>query len=86
MVEGLLDNVVSEAARQSSAADGQSGLSHVLSDGEDYELLFAVSEGAKVEALPAFPIGRMIEKHEGMRLRTRTGTVEPIVPRGFTHG
>jgi len=84
--EGLLDRVTSEAACRTSAADGRSRLSHVLSDGEDYELLFAASESARVEGLSVFPIGRVLEKPEGMRLLSPDGRVEAIAPRGFRHG
>ena len=54
--------VASKAAQQLAKQDGNSVLDHVLGDGEDYELLAAISpEGAaRLNALdfPVYPLGR----------------------------
>jgi thiamine-monophosphate kinase len=80
--EALLDDVVSEAARALSARDGRSVLDHVLNDGEDFELLFAVDPEE-----PAPPIGVRVGTMvtSGLTLTGRDGTSRPIEAKGFQH-
>ncbi len=75
---------VSEAARRMT--DGRSSLEHALSDGEDFELLFAVSpsDGEKLFAtasgVTATRIGE-IESQPGCRIQMRDGSLRDV-PRG----
>jgi len=85
----LLEDVTSEAARTMSASDGITPLDHVLSDGEDFELLLAVADSgdpaARAEAagLPLFRVGTVTE--QGLTLIDRHGHAAPLQPRGFVH-
>lgn len=83
--EVLLERVTSDAARSCALRDADSSLTHVLTDGEDYELLMAVDESGDLGSLPVFPIGRIAPSDNGISLRTRLGDSEPIRPGGYTH-
>ena len=74
-----------------AAQDGRSPLMHGLSDGEDFELLFAVSamEGQRLisewkETTPVTKIGE-IHLAPGCWLRDATGSIEALGPIGWTH-
>ncbi|MGY5850701.1 thiamine-phosphate kinase [Salegentibacter sp. F14] len=57
-----------------------------LSGGEDYELLFTVSQGdyEKIKANPNLTvIGHMTEENEGMHLITRANTKIPLIAKGW---
>jgi thiamine-monophosphate kinase len=57
-----------------------------LSGGEDYELLFTVSQTdfEKIKANPNFSIiGHMTEENEGMHLITRDNTKIPLIAKGW---
>ncbi|WP_031426425.1 thiamine-phosphate kinase [Flavimarina sp. Hel_I_48] len=57
-----------------------------LNGGEDYELLFTISQQdyEKLKANPNFTvIGHMTEEHEGMHLITRGNAQIPIIARGW---
>jgi thiamine-monophosphate kinase len=79
---------ISDAARELNQTSGKSALQHALGDGEDFELLFAVSaeDGAKLLATPAVPglvkIGECVES--GLWLR-RDGARERLEPTGWVH-
>ena len=66
-------------------------LSHALMDGEDFELLFAVSprDAARVPrrigTTPVTRIGRVVRRGMGVELEDVRGRVRPLVPRGFHH-
>jgi len=85
----LLDGVTSEDARSMSASDGMTPLEHVLTDGEDFELLLAVADfgaaAARAESagVPLFRVG-MVTEH-GFTLIDRQGHAAPLEPRGFVH-
>jgi thiamine-monophosphate kinase len=72
-------------------ADGHSGLEHALADGEDFELVFAVSsqEGRRLEqtqpvaGVTLVPIGECIE--QGLWLE-EGGHRRVLEPRGYVHG
>lgn len=73
------------------AAIGTNTAAHVLSGGEDYELVFAVPPPAEAKvndliasgAVAACRIGRF-ETEPGLRLR-RDGEVRPVTARGYEH-
>lgn len=79
---------ISEAACRKN--DNRSPLEHALSDGEDFELLFAVSpsDGAKLLAttgdVAAKRIGE-IEAQPGCRIRMRDGRVLDLPRGGWEH-
>ncbi len=79
---------VSEAARRMT--DGRSSLEHALSDGEDFELLFAVSpsDGEKLFAtasgVTATRIGE-IESQPGCRIQMRDGSLRDVPRGGWEH-
>jgi thiamine-monophosphate kinase len=85
---------VSEAAVELSQqrADGQTPLDHALSDGEDFELLLALSPDEAERLLKDQPIGvpltiigRFIET-PGLFAIDETGIERPLIPRGYEHG
>jgi len=89
----LLESVVpiAEAAREAARSDGRTPLDHALHDGEDYELLFAVSTqdaeklAERTDAPVAFArIGKVIEG-EGLWLIRAGGQRERIDPGGWVH-
>lgn len=84
--ENDIQAVVSQDARR-LAVDVQSGeqgaLDHALADGEDFELLLAVSGEAKLADVPLFRVGTVTDSN--LCLRRRNGRVEPLEPKGFVH-
>jgi len=83
---------VSPDARRAAETDGRTPLDHALSDGEDFELLLAVSaEDASRLArerplgdLPLTAIGRIVEGG-GAALLSADGTRRPLEPSGYEH-
>ena len=80
---------LTDAAR--GANDGKSPLMHGLGDGEDFELLFAVSpeDGQRLiskwyDATPITHIGEITDV-SGCRLQYADGRIEPLPPFGWTH-
>ena len=81
---------VSAAATQQATAD-RSAFDRAISDGEDFELLFAVSpaDGQRLESLwcdetPVTRIGQ-ITAESGCWLRDRAGQLVTLPPLGWTH-
>ena len=81
---------VSDAAIQQATAD-RPAFDRALGDGEDFELLFAVSraDGQRLESLwheetPVTRIGQITEE-AGCWLRDRAGQLVPLPPLGWTH-
>ncbi len=81
--EGLLETAASEDARQAAADDGRSVLDHVLSDGEDFELLLSVDGEVSRPPVPLYPIGEIAKS--GLSIRRHNGILEPLEPRGYVH-
>lgn len=81
--ESLLTPLVSQEAHKCGANDGMNALRHALSDGEDYELLLAVSPSADIGGLPLFAVGKIVPS--GLTLRQSDGSAQPLEPRGFVH-
>jgi thiamine-monophosphate kinase len=79
---------ISDAARALSRASGKSPLEHALGDGEDFELVFAVSPdaGRKLLAAPPAPglakIGECVES--GLWL-SQGGQRRPLAATGWVH-
>lgn len=87
----LLD-VASPDAHRMAAADGRSVLDHVLSDGEDFELLIAadaavspqdLADAARRIGTTIREIGRVTES--GFSLTRSDGKTVPLVPSGYCH-
>ena len=82
---------VSTAARTLAAKDGLSPLSHALSDGEDFELLFTMPEPAARRLLAKNPLGIRVSRvgtivrERGLRLRRRDGRTVRLKPSGYVH-
>lgn len=81
---------ISQAARRLAARDGRSSLEHALSDGEDYELLFTIPQGAATTLLARKPLGVRVSRigrvtRAGFFLRRRDGRLEPAQPTGWVH-
>lgn len=82
---------ISPAAYQMS--DSQAPLEHALGDGEDFELVFAVSpqDGQRlVREQPLADVGVAVRRigeftSEGFRLRSADGRLLDIQPRGYVH-
>jgi thiamine-monophosphate kinase len=83
--ESELRHIASEAALRDTGGDHFQAISHVLSDGEDYELLMAIGPEAGVAGLPIFPIGCTVAGQPELRLRNENGEHRPLTPSGFTH-
>lgn len=71
--------------------DGGSPLDHALGDGEDFELILAVSSEAAEQivadqsiGVPLTRIGEFVAE-PGLWLRDETGARQPLVPRGYEH-
>ena len=81
---------ISEAARRLSRKSGRPPLLHALGDGEDYELLFALSTRAasRVRGVNALRGLRVIGGFggTGVRLRRRDGTERKVPAVGWEHG
>jgi thiamine-monophosphate kinase len=74
-------------------SDGRSPLQHALHDGEDFELLFAVSPHdasllTRTQPLGDVPVTIIGEatKDQGVFCRSKEGRIEAIKPGGFIHG
>ena len=82
---------ISAAAVELASRDGRPALDHALSDGEDFELVFAVTpeEGERllreqpVTGMTLYQIGEFIA--EGYWLE-RGGVREALEPKGYEHG
>ncbi|MBM79968.1 MAG: thiamine-monophosphate kinase [Planctomycetaceae bacterium] len=81
---------ISDAAK--IASDDRRPLDHALHDGEDFELLFTLSEADSAQLIAAPPaairiskIGE-IEDSPGCRLRDASGASKPLERRGWEHG
>jgi len=81
--ERQLDEVVSADAGRAGAEDGRAPLDHALSDGEDFELLFAAAPDARELGAPAWPIGTVT--NAGLSVRGADGATRPLEPRGWVH-
>jgi thiamine-monophosphate kinase len=83
---------VSPDAERLAARDGRSALAHALSDGEDFELLLAVSaedaarlaREAPLGEVPLTAVGRVVEG-EGAVLVAADGSRRPLAPAGYEH-
>jgi len=83
-------NLPVEGMTQAIAAElGETPTDYALFGGEEYELLFTLSEGeyAKLEALTAdvTVLGRIHESERGVRYVREDGTSSPLAPLGWDH-
>lgn len=81
--ERHLAEVVSDDAERAAAADGRPALEHALSDGEDFELLFAADPDVEISACAALPIGVVTDS--GLQIRGTDGTKRDLEVRGWVH-
>lgn len=85
--ETALQSVIAADARTAAGEDGRSALQHALSDGEDFELLFAVAPQAesKLHSLDfdLHVIGQV--SHEGLTIEDSAGQSMPLQPEGYEH-
>ena len=81
--ERLLRQAVHDDARRATKLDGRSVLDHVLTDGEDFELLIASGAEVSLSDVMLIPIGEVIDS--GLSMRQRDGAVVSVEPRGFVH-
>jgi len=65
--------------------DGNSGLEHALTDGEDFELLFAVAPEDGRRLLTESTLSRVGECVESGLWLERNGVREPLPPLGYEH-
>src|SRR5690606_5184437 len=82
-----LITVASDAARN-GATDENDLLRRVVGDGEDFELLFAMSPVCAPDVAPlATPITRVgtVTSEPGIRLVAADGTSAPLAPTGWQH-
>lgn len=82
---------VATAAHESSATDGTSALEHALSDGEDFELLLAVSPDEAARLMEDQPLDTALThvgsamSGSGMVLIEGDGTQRELQPTGYEH-
>ncbi len=78
---------ISNAARRLSRRDRRPPLEHALSDGEDYELLFALPSGqaARLERSGLARVIGEVAAMEGLYLRRRDGRLEERSASGWEH-
>ncbi len=85
--ETALQSVIAADAHIAAAEDGRSALQHALSDGEDFELLFAVSPRAEAKLrsldFELHVIGQVSE--QGLTRQDSTGRSTPLRPEGYEH-
>lgn len=81
--EDRIAHVISESAQVCSRHDGRSALEHALADGEDYELLMAVSPQTQVGALDLRAVGTIAV--DGFQIRRLDGRIETLRPEGWVH-
>lgn len=85
--ETLLQAAIHPDAEQLAAQSGQPALEHALHDGEDFELLIALSpdaDAATCATLGLLPIG-VCTGARGMYLRDAAGAQRPLEARGWEH-
>jgi thiamine-monophosphate kinase len=78
---------LSGAARRLSKKDGRTPLTHALTDGEDYELLYAAAP-ERARKIEAAGLGRSIGEivgAEGLFLKRRDGRLEELHAKGWEH-
>ncbi len=85
---------ISKDAIKLSEKSGKSPMEHALSDGEDFELLFSVSEKSWSKLLKVWAetgiktklscIGR-VENNQGLRVATSDGTLKMLDAAGYEH-
>ena len=78
-----LERAAHHDALRAASADGRSVLDHVLSDGEDFELLVAVAPDAGVSDTTLFAVGTVTERE--LVLSDDSGRIVPLDPKGFVH-
>lgn len=78
---------ISDAARTLAARTGKSPLEHALCDGEDFELVFAVSAegGAKLIAESPVPVWKIGECVPDGYWIVENGVRRPLAPTGWVH-
>ncbi|MCH8851596.1 MAG: thiamine-monophosphate kinase [Planctomycetes bacterium] len=85
--EASLEAVISPDAHEAARQDGRSALEHALSDGEDFELLFAVAKDAvpKLAALNVdqHEIGEIVP--EAVQLQSPDGGLSVLSAEGYEH-
>ncbi len=85
--EDSLQAVISPDAHEAAQQDGRSAVEHALSDGEDFELLFAVAKDAVPKlaalALDQHHIGEVIQ--DTVQLQSSDGTLSPLPAEGYVH-
>jgi thiamine-monophosphate kinase len=82
---------ISADAKKLASKTGLSALHHALHDGEDYELLFTISEKESIKLLEykSFPVRLSIighiKKSNGLKLRNSNSRLKKIKPIGYKH-
>jgi thiamine-monophosphate kinase len=79
---------ITEAAR--AMGDGRTPLAHALSDGEDFELVFAVAPGDGRRLIETHPVSGVTLTHIGECTHAglwidENGTRRPLEPQGYVH-
>jgi len=87
--ESALATIISDDAKAAAQQDGTAPLTHVFTDGEDFELLLAAKGNgatfrrmAELDAPPVY-VGTVVEA--GLSLATDDGRIVAIEPKGFVH-
>lgn len=85
--EQLLETVISDDARALAKQDGRTPLEHALTDGEDFELLLAVSSAgvSKVQELDIKLVRIGEVTAGGLHVQQRDGQRVTLRPGGYAH-
>jgi thiamine-monophosphate kinase len=82
---------VSRDAERLAATSGRSALEHALGDGEDFELLLAVTPNEAERIVRDQPLDMPVTRigvfvaNRGLWKRDAAGNLEPLPPTGFVH-
>ena len=79
----MIESIVSASARRLADRDGRSAFEHALHDGEDFELLLAVSGKVTDSPVALHAVGELTEK--GFMLRRPDGDLQSLEPKGYVH-
>jgi thiamine-monophosphate kinase len=83
LTEAELERVISADAVHAALQSGRSSIDHLMSDGEDFELLLALDGEPGDPPSALHPVGHITSK--GFDLVMKDGSLMPLTPKGYVH-